>query len=176
VLAEADLQAFRALARAEVPVIGPLLRPLSRTADHGLLWFGTAAALAALDGPRGRRAAVRGTASLVASSALANLVGKAATRRARPPLDGFPATRLIRKMPFTSAMPSGHAASAFGFATGASLEAPALALPLGAVATLVAFSRVYIGAHYPSDVLAGAATGVAVGLAGRRVALPAALR
>lgn len=60
-----DLAVFQALAHRDWPGAGPVLPRLSRSADHGLLWFGAAAGLAALGGSaRARRAALRGIASL----------------------------------------------------------------------------------------------------------------
>jgi membrane-associated phospholipid phosphatase len=71
-------------------------------------------------------------------------------------------------MPRSSSFPSGHAASAFAFATGAGNAQPVLSSPLRAVATLVGYSRVHTGVHYPADVLAGAFIGAsAAELAGR---------
>ncbi len=44
------------------------------------------------------------------------------------------------------------------------MDAPVAAIPVGIIATGVAFSRVYVGVHYPSDVLAGVAIGVSAAL------------
>jgi undecaprenyl-diphosphatase len=63
----------------------------------------------------------------------------------------------------SSSFPAGHAATAFAGATLLSYIAPRL-LPLFVVlAAVIGFSRVYVGVHYPTDVLAGAAIGVMVG-------------
>ena len=66
-------------------------------------------------------------------------------------------------MPTSTSFPSGHSASAAAFAVAVSDVVPALRVPLGAVAGTVAFSRVYVGVHYPGDVLVGAATGALLG-------------
>jgi undecaprenyl-diphosphatase len=70
------------------------------------------------------------------------------------------------------AFPSGHAAIAFAGATMLAFHLPRLRVPLLALACLIALSRLYNGVHYPTDVLAGAAAGVAIALllraAGRR--------
>ncbi len=63
-------------------------------------------------------------------------------------------------MPRSRSFPSGHTAAAFAFAVGAGRELPQSALPLLALASLVGYSRIHTGVHYPGDVLAGAACGV----------------
>jgi PAP2 superfamily protein len=103
------------------------------------------------------------------ASLLANQVGKRLLPRVRPLLDSVPAARRARRTPGSHSFPSGHAASAAAFAVGASLEVPALAVPLGVPAAAVGFSRVYTGVHYPADVLAGVALGAGVALSGHRL-------
>jgi undecaprenyl-diphosphatase len=62
-------------------------------------------------------------------------------------------------------MPSGHAATAAAAATVVALLHPRLRLPLAALVAAIGLSRVYLGVHYPSDVLAGLALGIVVGWA-----------
>lgn len=156
-----DTALYAAVAGTETPRLDAAMRRLSRTADHGVLWFGAAGAIALLGGSRGRRAAKCGLASLGLASAFANLVGKPLTTRRRPEREELEvlASRQV-PMPKTSSFPSGHTASAYAFATGAGRAAPALSAPLRALATLVGYSRVHTGVHYPADVLAGAFIGV----------------
>jgi len=61
-----------------------------------------------------------------------------------------------------SSLYGGHAAAAFAYATGVGHVLPVTAIPLHALATLVAYSRVHTGVHYPGDVMVGAAVGTAV--------------
>ncbi|MFJ7254533.1 bifunctional phosphatase PAP2/diacylglycerol kinase family protein [Streptomyces sp. NPDC098085] len=165
-----DLAVFRGLAHRNWPGAGPVLPRLSRSADHGLLWFGAAAGLAALGGSaRARRAALRGIASLAVASAVTNTIGKGSVRRPRPLLDTVPVMRQLRRQPFTTSFPSGHAASAAAFATGVALESKGWGAVVAPLALSVAASRVYTGVHYPSDVLAGAVLGAGAALALRGV-------
>lgn len=167
-LSNLDRRVFHSIAAREWPGAEPVLPRLSRSANHGLLWLGTAAGIAALgSGVRSRRAAVRGVASLALASAAINTIGKRSVRRARPVLDSVPVIRQLKRQPFTTSFPSGHAASAAAFATGVALESKGWGAVVAPVAASVAFSRVYTGVHYPSDVLVGAALGVGAAFAVR---------
>ncbi|MEV7924110.1 phosphatase PAP2 family protein [Kitasatospora sp. NPDC088779] len=160
-----DRALFDRIAAAPLHGTRPWLRALSRAADHGVLWMGTAAVLGAVGGRRGRRAALRGLGSLAIASATANTVAKHATRRPRPVLDAVPAVRRLLRQPVTTSFPSGHSASAAAFAAGVAIESPLLGAAVAPVAAAVALSRVYTGVHYPGDVLAGAALGTAAAAA-----------
>ena len=140
------------------------LPALGRAADHGLLWFAVAGSMGLARSRPVRRAALRGIAAQGLASATANLVGKSLVRRTRPAAELTPLIRQLRRPPTSSSFPSGHTASAAAFATGVALEYPRLALPVAALAVGVGLSRVVTGVHYPSDVVAGAAIGVAAGL------------
>ena len=161
-----DLRLFRAAARRESPALDRILPPLTSSADHGLLWFAVAGALA-VSGQR--RAAVRGLASLGVASAVANVPAKLAARRSRPQLHPVPLPRHLFRQPTTSSFPSGHSASAAAFATGVAMESPLLIGPVGLLAAGVAYGRVHTGVHYPGDVVAGIALGAASAVAVKRV-------
>lgn len=160
---------FDGVARRHWPAGNRVLPRLGRAANHGVLWGGAAAAIAVLGSTRARKAALSGAASLALASATVNTIGKWSVRRPRPLLEGVPEVRRLVTQPTTTSFPSGHAASAFAFTTGLALGAPGWGAALAPVAVSVAFSRVYTGVHYPSDVAAGAALGVAAGLVVRRV-------
>jgi len=167
-LGAAARRLFTRLTSRPAPALDIVMYPLSRAADHGLLWFGCAAALA-LDGRPGRRAALRGVLALGFTSALSNAVLKPVFRRARPTLIRASKLDRVARVPGSTSFPSGHAASAFAFAAAAGMEAPIALVPLGALASAVAYSRVRTRVHYPGDVVAGAAIGIAIAFATRKV-------
>ena len=121
-------------------------------------WAGVAALLSAT-GERGRRAALRGGLCYLSAAAV-HLPIKALVGRRHPPR-----AALHQLGPMTSSFPSGHAASDLAFAIGAAQELPLAFLPLSACTMAVHWSLVRKRAHYPSDVLAGGALGIAVALA-----------
>ncbi|MFJ6748939.1 bifunctional phosphatase PAP2/diacylglycerol kinase family protein [Streptomyces sp. NPDC091266] len=166
-LTNLDRRLFDRIAAREWPGAQRVLPRLTRSANHGLLWFGVAAGAAAIGGRPARRAALRGVASLAVASATVNTLGKRSVQRERPLLDAVPVIRQLNRQPFTSSFPSGHAASAVAFATGVAFENKWWGLALAPVAASVAFSRIYTGVHYPGDVLAGAALGAGAAFAVR---------
>jgi len=174
-LAAIDEAVYQAVAATPSPALDRDLSRLSRAADRSVLWMAIAAGLAVAGGASGRRAAAAGMGSVAVTSALANAGLKHLHGRPRPDAvaAGIGAGRAVR-MPRSASFPSGHAASAFAFATAAGAELPVLALPLRCLAAAVAYSRVHGGAHYPGDVIGGAVLGgaiaAAVGRGMRRVA------
>jgi undecaprenyl-diphosphatase len=131
----------------------------------GWLWPLVAASLAA-SGNRGLRVlSAAAVAAALANSLL--LCVKARVRRPRPcerarpahfdvdPLAWFPSDRF--------SFPSGHALNAFAIGTVVALAFPVVAVPVLIVAASVAASRVVLGLHWLSDVLAGAAVGLLIG-------------
>jgi len=89
-------------------------------------------------------------------------------RRRRPFVDVVQAIA-VGKKPGTFSFPSGHSAAAFAGAWLLRRHYPRLTLLWYAIAGLVGFSRIYLGAHYPGDVLSGARSGTAIAEASRWV-------
>jgi undecaprenyl-diphosphatase len=163
-----DTRVMRRVPKAPSKIWDAGLPALSRAADHGVLWFAVGAGMGMARRRRVRRAALRGLAALGVASTTANAVGKSLVRRTRPEPGLTPLIRQLRKPPTSSSFPSGHTASAAAFTTGVALEHPLLAVPVAVAAVGVGVSRVVTGVHYPSDVVAGAAIGVAAGFATTR--------
>lgn len=133
-------------------------KALGKAGNNGAIWFGLGVVLAALD-PSNREAwLICGLLGPVAIGL--NYVVKLIVKRPRPVLEGLPP---LGGAPSSLSFPSAHATSAFAVAT-----AMTRVDPLGAIAFVLAFAlalgRPYLGMHYPSDVLAGAVLGVALGL------------
>jgi undecaprenyl-diphosphatase len=159
-----------AVARARNPALDAVFYPLSSAADHSLLWLALAGAREATGRAR-PGTALRLAAVLGVESALTNGVVKSVFRRIRPALEpaaGVGPLPWGLRRPVTSAFPSGHATA--GFTTAVFLSRADPGPPWFLLAGLVGFSRVYVRLHHASDVVAGAALGLALGYAARRFA------
>ena len=77
----------------------------------------------------------------------------------------YPEPEPLVTTPTDLSFPSGHAATSFAGATLIARSVPRLAVPLYVLAAAIAFSRIYVGVHYPLDIVGGALLGVAVATA-----------
>ncbi|MEN3299571.1 phosphatase PAP2 family protein [Pseudonocardia sp.] len=162
-----DVAISRAVARRPPSSLDDVMKTLSKAADHSTLWLGLAALMALRRGAS-RKAAFRGVLAIAGASGTANAILKPLLPRRRPAASELPAYQKIADPPTSSSFPSGHAASAAAFATAVAIESPRLAPAVVPLAAAVAYSRVHVGVHWTSDVLAGAAVGSGVALATRR--------
>lgn len=126
--------------------------------EYGRLWIVAALCGAVLD--RHRRGRWVWAAIAVPLTLVMNFGVKVAVRRERPRLEGIPATGSV---PASLSFPSAHASTSFAGAALIGTLVPPLRPALYAAAALMAFSRPYLGVHYPSDVIAGAAVGTVLG-------------
>jgi membrane-associated phospholipid phosphatase len=159
-----DVAIYAAIAATPTPALDRTMRRLTGAADNAQLSLGASALLAATRGRRGLRAAGSGLASIAVTATIVNVAIKplAGRRRPDPVAQSVPIARLAR-MPRHPSFPSGHTASAFAFAAGVGHVLPREALPLYVLATVVAYSRVHTGVHFPADVVAGSVIGSTLG-------------
>ena len=143
--------------------LGQLMRVASRLGD-GAVWYLLMAALPLIYGP----AALRPVAFMAGTGMSGLLIYKLlkqALHRERPFIR-HPGIMLTMPPLDRYSFPSGHTLHAVCFTWQAVAHYPPLAWVLVPLATLIAASRVVLGLHYPSDVLAGAALGAALGSLG----------
>jgi undecaprenyl-diphosphatase len=158
-----DAALLRRCAGLHRPPLTRLMRAVTRLGDAST-WLLLLVFLAATGGDASGIAARLGLAIVIATVTSQAL--KRACRRPRPDssLPGFSA---LAENPDAFSFPSGHTA----VATAVAVALLGFGVALGPVAlTLsicIAASRVYLGAHYPLDVIAGAAVGAACGIATR---------
>ncbi|MEV0097526.1 phosphatase PAP2 family protein, partial [Nocardia sp. NPDC050789] len=161
-----DRAVTAAVARMPASALDSSLLRLTRGADFGALWLAVALTLG-VRGGADRQAAIRGVAALTGAEVMVNGVLKPVIARRRPAADLLPPPRRLDPRPVSSSFPSGHSAAAAAFATAVAIESPRTAAGLVPLAGLVAYSRVHTGAHWGSDVLAGALVGSVIALATR---------
>ncbi|MGH3933821.1 MAG: phosphatase PAP2 family protein [Pseudonocardiaceae bacterium] len=149
------------IARQPPSPLDAVFKGAATAANHSALWFVIAAALAAKKGAT-RRAALRGLLAIAATSGTTHAVVKPVLPRRRPPAGdrAFAAS--------SSSFPSGHTASAAAFTTAVAMEYPKAGLALAPLAAAVACARIRVGAHWASDVVAGAVIGSGIALSTRR--------
>ena len=157
------------------PMLDRLMPALSVAGNAGAVWLGLLGTLAILGGNTGRRMALAGLVGLAAGFLASDLV-KEITMRPRP-FAALPDVRLLVPEPGSYAFPSGHTTSAFAASSGTVLAAkrllgrvPAWGWGMLALAAVLAYSRIYVGVHWPTDDAAGMLVGTACGWSGSRLA------
>ena len=153
------------------PVLDGIAKVVTGLGDHGIMWAATTVWRARHTGPE-RARAVRALTIAGIESTIVNRTLKAAVGRSRPDPEGLVLTAAgvpVRE-PTSSSFPSGHTLAAFCAVTVMSQrDDRAGTVLLFASASLVGLSRLHLRAHHASDVLGGAAIGMALGLVGRRL-------
>jgi membrane-associated phospholipid phosphatase len=139
---------------------------VSNLSDYGVIWPLVAVVKARRPAARGQAVAALGAAGV--SSLLVNKALKAIFRRQRPrTAEGGTQHGLTVRTPRSSSFPSGHTLASFCTAV-VLAEAPSQAVTFLGFASGVALSRIHLRAHHATDVLAGAAVGLGLGLVVRR--------
>ncbi len=168
-IARFDAAVEGAVERMRNPTLDQVFYALSAAADHSKLWHGVAWVRGAATGRPD--VARRMSSALAIESFVTNVVVKGAFGRVRPyrPEPDGPLPYNMR-VPITSSFPSGHATAAFTAAVFLS-DDDAFTPLWFTLASAVAFSRVYVRMHHASDVVAGAALGLGLGVVLRRILL-----
>ena len=156
-----DLAVYRHIrSLAHAPERVRWVRRYSRLGEHGAVWLAIGLLGTAGDAQR-RGRWVRATVCVGVAYVISTSI-KLAIGRSRPLIEDLPH---LMATPTGLSFPSSHSTSSFAAAQAFGHLLPRGPL-LGAAAAM-AFSRLYLGVHYPSDVAAGAALGTAVGSLGR---------
>ena len=140
---------------------------LTRVAgSYGQLWLIIAALL--LIFKKTRKAGISVLIAYLAVYLLGQIVLKHLVSRPRPCQIDQAFAMLVAR-PSSSSFPSTHSAWAFGAATAIFMQHRKLGAAAYAVAALIAFSRMYMFLHFPTDVLFGTALGIALGVLASRI-------
>jgi undecaprenyl-diphosphatase len=144
----------------DLPVVTTIAKALSVVGFWGLIFIAVAAVILVR---RGWPMPLLATVLAVIVAEVLSTLMKNLTDRDRPSVT-YPDVHPLVSVPSSQSMPSGHAFVCFAAAVALSVVVPRARVPLVTLAALIALSRVYLGVHYLSDVVVGAALGTAVGL------------
>jgi len=158
-LADADQATLRFLrTRGHAEPVETMMKALGMCGEYAAIWAGAGAVGASIDEKRRRQWVAGGIVGPLAVGV--NYAIKVAVGRQRPLLDEHPP---LAKAPSKLSFPSAHATSSVAAATALGRVEPRARPALFTLAAAICIGRPYLGMHYPSDVLAGAAVGFAIG-------------
>lgn len=140
------------------PWLDPLMEGYTRLGNAGLLWI--VCSLLLLCFPKTRKAGALSLTAMVFGLLCTNVVLKHLVGRTRPWLDVAGLIPLVSE-PDPNSFPSGHTCAAFAAGMVWMRTLPERWMQVGAVvlAAWMGLSRLYVGVHYPTDVVAGAVVG-----------------
>ena len=158
-LGDADQALLRLLrTRGHFEPLEGTVRALGLAGEYAAVWVSMGAVGYSLDSPRRGRWLVAGAVGPLAVGV--NFAVKVAVGRRRPLIEDHPP---LARAPTKLSFPSAHATSSTAAATALGRVEPRARPYLMALAAAICLGRPYLGMHYPSDVLAGAALGFALG-------------
>lgn len=157
-----DLALLRWLTPWHTPALDQAMIWISSAGGGGTVWL--LLGIAALASRRHRAAAWRVFLTIALAYVTVDAVIKPIVARERPSIAADAPPRDLPPLPRTFSFPSGHAASTFGAAVAVSRMWPHTRLVWWSLAVLIAYSRIYLGHHYPLDVIGGALIGIALAL------------
>ena len=139
----------------------PVMQGITMLGDHGI--FVSIIALIFLCFRKTRKVGVIAACGLISSYIVNNLLLKNLVARTRP-YDAIEGLHYLTQKPHDPSFPSGHSAIVFVLAVIMFRRFPKkIGISALVLATLVSFSRLYLGVHYPTDVLAGVISGSVLG-------------
>ena len=148
-------------------MLNPAVKFITHLGDRGLMWILLTLVLLAI--PRTRRVGLMCMISMLIGMVITNLVIKNWMARPRPYTLIKDLLLMIERQKDFS-FPSGHATNSFACAWVLFRRAPKrFGIPALILALLIALSRVYVGVHYPTDVLAGIVIGILSAAAAMRI-------
>lgn len=143
----------------------PFFRFITSLGNSGMIWI--IITLLLLIFKKTRKIGAVCALALIGSLIVNNMILKNLVARVRP-YDKLPGLNLIIEKQTDWSFPSGHAGSSFACAWSIYRNAPKkYGIPALILAILIALSRLYVGVHYPSDVLIGIITGILVSCGGQ---------
>ncbi|MDD3229498.1 MAG: phosphatase PAP2 family protein [Oscillospiraceae bacterium] len=148
------------------PVGDALMPVITAFADKGIGWILLTFALLLL--ARTRRTGVTLLLAICIEVLLCNIILKPLVARQRPFILN-PAFHLLISVPQDYSFPSGHAAVSFACASVLWIYRSRWRFPAAVLAFIIAFSRLYLYVHFPTDVLAGAMIGIMAGAISCRI-------
>jgi len=141
-----------------VPGLDGAMRFITHLGDAGAIWIVIALALLAI--PRTRRAGLVCAAALIVNLFITNIALKNIIQRIRP-YDVMNSLKILVEAEHDFSFPSGHTAASFACAWAMRRTLPKKCwIPAIVLAALISLSRLYVGVHYPTDVIAGMLVGI----------------
>lgn len=140
------------------PILDNLMIFITSLGNGGMIWI--AATIVLLIPKKTRKAGIMSAVALLGSLIINNNIVKNIVQRPRPFVT-FTDLQIIIPTPSEFSFPSGHTSSSFAAAAVFYRHLPKkLGLPAVILAGLIGFSRLYVGVHYPTDVIAGVLMGI----------------
>lgn len=145
------------------PFLNHAMKFITALGDKGIMWGGAAILMAASD--KYRKNGIKLGLSQGIGAIITNVATKNTIKRPRP-FDVIEGIQTLIPAPTDWSFPSGHTTSSIAAGTLLLMRMPKkVGVPAFITGLLISLSRIYVGVHYPSDVLAGAAAGVFAAIA-----------
>ena len=157
-----EIQILNWLQSLHTPILDKIMQLLTHLGDMGIIWIILTIVMLLI--PKTRKSGVIMAAALIVDVILCNVILKNLIARVRP-YDVNTAVQVLVVKPKDFSFPSGHAGSSFAAAVAVfcTMKGSRGRWAVLAFAFLMAFTRLYVGIHYPTDVICGALTGALCG-------------